>query len=173
MSSEDAMIETAEDLAAIVNATVNDDLKDAVKALFRKGDIVEVRAWDKNHTVYTGLGDSEDAKCTAAILGVLEKLEPGVWIRWREMATRKNWYKKFSARTLSGTRDALAKSGATVEETVEDGTGAPKRTGRLRLRYDGDEEAVTVTALAKKYTKVQKEAMEGKEEPGAKYVSID
>ena len=49
-----------------------------------------------------------------------------------------------------------------MEEMEEDKNGAPKRTGRLRLRYDGDEN--TVTLKGKTYTKVQKEAMEGKEE---------
>lgn len=118
-----------------------------------------------------GLGDSEDAKCTAAILAILEKLEPGTWIRWRELAGKKNWYRKFSARTLSSTRDALAKSGFTIEETVGDDNGAPKRTGRLRLRVGEDDS--TLTLKGKKYTKVQTEQMRGSEEPGSKYMSID
>jgi hypothetical protein len=88
-----------------------------------------------------GMGDSLDAQCTNAILSVLEKLEPGVWIRWKDVATKKNWYRKFSARTLSATRDALAKSGATVEETIEDEDGRPKRTGRIRLHMGTAEDA--------------------------------
>lgn len=117
-----------------------------------------------------GLGDSEDAKCTAAILAVLEKLEPGTWIRWRELATKKNWYRKFSARTLSSTRDALHKSGFTVEEIV-DTEGAPKRTGRLRLRISEDDAKVTLKR--KTYTKVQTEQRKSREESSARYMSID
>src|SRR6185437_10850263 len=47
-------IVTAEELEAILNASTNDIIKDAVKALFKQGDIIEVRAWDKDHNVYTG-----------------------------------------------------------------------------------------------------------------------
>ena len=86
-----------------------------------------------------GLGDGADALCTSAILNVLEKLEPGVWIRWKETASKKNWYRKYGSRTLASCRDALFRSGITVEETVEEDDGKPKRTGRLRLRWDGDE----------------------------------
>jgi hypothetical protein len=91
-----------------------------------------------------GLGDAIDAQCTNAILTVLEKLEPGVWIRWKDMAAKKNWYRKYGSTVLSRVRDALAKTGVTVEETVEEqdekghATGR-KRTGRLRLRCDNDD----------------------------------
>lgn len=93
-----------------------------------------------------GLGDAIDAQCTNAILTVLEKLEPGVWIRWKDMASKKNWYRKYGSSVLSRVRDALAKTGFTVEETIEekdaDGrTIGKKRTGRLRLRGDGDDNA--------------------------------
>jgi hypothetical protein len=86
-----------------------------------------------------GLGDSVDAQCTNAILSVLDKLEPGVWVQWRTLASKKNWYRKFSARTLSSTRDAMVKSGLTIEETIEDEDGKPKRTGRLRLHMGAEE----------------------------------
>jgi hypothetical protein len=91
-----------------------------------------------------GLGDAIDAQCTNAILNVLEKLEPGVWIRWKDMSSKKNWYRKYGSSVLSRVRDALAKTGVTVEETIEehDGDGrviGKKRTGRLRLRCDNDD----------------------------------
>ena len=86
-----------------------------------------------------GLGDGADALCTAAILNVLEKLEPGIWVRWSTLANKKNWYRKYGARTLSSCRDALAKSGITVEETEEVQEGRPKRTGRIRLMGNKDE----------------------------------
>ena len=93
-----------------------------------------------------GLGDAIDAQCTNAILTVLEKLEPGVWIRWKDMAAKKNWYRKYGSTVLSRVRDALAKTGSTVEETIEeqDGEGrviGKKRTGRLRLRCESDDNA--------------------------------
>jgi hypothetical protein len=91
-----------------------------------------------------GLGDAIDAQCTNAILNVLEKLPQGVWIKWKEMAGKKNWYRKYGSSVLSRVRDALAKTGLTVEETVEeqDEKGhiiGKKRTGRLRLRSDSDD----------------------------------
>lgn len=93
-----------------------------------------------------GLGDAIDAQATGAILTVLEKLEPGVWIRWKDMSSKKNWYRKYGSSVLSRVRDALAKTGVTVEETIEehDGDGrvtGKKRTGRLRLRCDSDDNA--------------------------------
>jgi hypothetical protein len=72
---------------------------------------------------------------------------------------------------LSSTRDALHKSGFTVEETVDDENGTPKRTGRLRLRVGEDDSKVTLKG--KTYTKVQTEQMKGNEESGAKYYSND
>lgn len=84
------------------------------------------------------MGDNDDSKCTCAILDALEKLEPGMWISWRALAAKKSWYRKFGARTLSTTRDTLAKSGKTIEETEEDEDGRSKRTGRFRLRVDDD-----------------------------------
>ena len=45
---------TPEQLESIVNAVDPEPVKTGVKALFKKGDIVEVRAWDKQHNVYTG-----------------------------------------------------------------------------------------------------------------------
>ncbi len=90
-----------------------------------------------------GLGDAIDAQCTNAILTVLEKLEPGVWIRWKDMAGKKNWYRKYGSTVLSRVRDAMAKTGLTIEETIEEEdekgrTTGKKRTGRLRLRCDND-----------------------------------
>jgi len=79
-----------------------------------------------------GLGDTLDAVATSAILNVLEKAG-GKWVVWREVAQRKNWYRRFGAATLSRVRDSLAKSGMTVEETEEDENGRQKRTGRFRL----------------------------------------
>ena len=43
-----------EQLEALMNSSAKDELKRAVKLLFKKGDIIEVRAWDKNHAVFTG-----------------------------------------------------------------------------------------------------------------------
>ena len=43
-----------EQLEALINSSAKDELKRAVKLLFKKGDIIEVRAWDKNHAVFTG-----------------------------------------------------------------------------------------------------------------------
>jgi hypothetical protein len=91
-----------------------------------------------------GMGDAIDAQATGAILTVLEKLEPGDWIRWKDMASKKNWYRKYGSSVLSRVRDALAKTGVTVEETIEeyDEKGqftGKKRTGRLRLRCDSDD----------------------------------
>jgi hypothetical protein len=154
---------------AFITSAMNHDPEVTVGAMKAALEFMEWQEWIRAG-YKAGLGDSEDAKCTNAILTILEKLEPGVWIRWRELATKKNWYKKFSARTLSGTREALAKSGQTVEETVEDNEGRPKRTGRFRLRYDGDEN--TVTLKGKTYTKVEKEATEGKQ-PSAEFMSSD
>jgi hypothetical protein len=86
-----------------------------------------------------GLGDTLDAQCTNAVLTALEAVEPGSWVRWSDIAAKKSWYRRFSARTLSATRDALAKTGATVEEMGEDENGKPtKRTGRIRLRTEHD-----------------------------------
>ena len=97
-----------------------------------------------------------------------------MWVRWRDLAAKKNWYKKFTARVLSGTRDALAKSGYTIEETVKDEEGRPKRTGRFRLRVSTDDVDVDAVKVdGKIYTDKEKTAMKGKEEPGAKYMSID
>lgn len=169
---------------AYITSAMNHDAEMTEEAMRAALAFCEWQEWIRT-TYKAGLGDSDDAKCTAAILGVLEKLEPGMWIRWRELAAKKNWYKKFSARTLSATRDALHKSGFTIEEVVEDEDGKPKRTGRLRLRVGTDdagakpvvddepEAGPKVTLKGKVYTKVQTEQMKGKEEPGAKYMSID
>ena len=138
---------------AYITSAMNHDPEITEKAMACALEFVEWQEWIRTN-YKAGLGDSDDAKCTGAILGVLEKLEPGTWIRWRELAAKKNWYKKFSARTLSSTRDALHKSGFTVEETVDDENGAPKRTGRLRLRVGEDDSKVTLKG--KTYTKVQK-----------------
>ena len=79
------------------------------------------------------MGDSVDALCTNAILTVLEKLEPGVWIKWKTIAGAE-FIHKFGSRVLSATRNTLSKSGHTIEETIEDEDSHLKRTGRLRLR---------------------------------------
>lgn len=101
---------------------------------------LEFAAWQEaiRSQYKAGMGDALEAQATNAILLVLEKLAPGVWIRWGNIALNKNWYKKFGASTLSRVRDSLAKTGITIEETVETENGKPKRTGRLRLRVDGD-----------------------------------
>jgi hypothetical protein len=169
---------------AYITSAMNHDVEMTEEAMRAALAFCEWQEWIRT-TYKAGLGDSDDAKCTAAILGVLEKLEPGMWIRWRELAAKKNWYKKFSARTLSATRDALHKSGFTIEEVVDDEDGKPKRTGRFRLRVGADdagakpvvddelEAGPKVAPKGKVYTKEQMEQMKGKPEPGAKYMSID
>jgi len=122
---------------AYITASANHDTEVTVEAVEAALEFCEwqefIRAGYK-----AGLGDSVDALCTNAILTVLEKLEPGAWIKWKTIAGAKNWYRKFGSRVLSATRDALSKSGHTIEETIEDEDGHPKRTGRLRLRVDSD-----------------------------------
>jgi hypothetical protein len=85
-----------------------------------------------------GVGEGLDALATNAILNVLEKVD-GKWIVWREVAQKKNWYRKFGAAALSRVRESLSKSGMTVEETEEDEKSRPRRTGRLRLRKAEDD----------------------------------
>ncbi|MDR3676939.1 MAG: hypothetical protein P4N24_15725 [Acidobacteriota bacterium] len=87
-----------------------------------------------------GLGEGDRARATAAILNVLEAVQ-GKWIQWREVATKKNWYRKFGAAVISQARDSLARSGMTVEETEESENGRQRRTGacacarqKMRLR---------------------------------------
>ena len=101
---------------------------------------LEFAAWQEaiRSGYRAGLGEGVDALATNAILNVLEKVE-GKWIVWREVAQKKNWYRKFGAAALSRVRDSLAKSGMTVEEAEEDEKGRPRRTGRLRLRKAEDE----------------------------------
>ena len=122
---------------AYITASANHDTEVTVEAVKAALEFCEwqefIRAGYK-----AGMGDSVDALCTNAILTVLEKLEPGVWIKWKTIAGAKNWYRKFGSRVLSATRDALSKSGHTIEETIEDEDSHLKRTGRLRLRVDSD-----------------------------------
>lgn len=134
---------------AYITSAMNHDPEVTAEAMRCALEFCDWQEWIR--TAYkAGLGDTIDAQCTNAILTVLEKLEPGMWIRWKDVAAKKNWYRKFSARTLSSTRDALAKSGMTVEEE----TGEPtKRTGRIRLRVSEDDS--TVTLNGKTYTDTQ------------------
>lgn len=101
---------------------------------------LEFAAWQEavRSGYKAGLGEGYDAQATNAILNVLEKVD-GKWVVWREVAQRKNWYRKFGAAVLSRVRDSLARSGMTVEETQEDEYGRQRRTGRLRLRQEGDD----------------------------------
>ncbi len=127
---------------AYITSAMNYDSQMTVEAVRCALEFVE---WQEaiRGSYQAGLGDGVDAQCTNAILSVLEKLPPGAWIKWRELAGKKNWYRKYSARTLSATRDALAKSGMTIEETVleegEDGRQRKKKTGRLRLHQGAEE----------------------------------
>ena len=158
---------------AYITSAMNHDPEMTPEAMKAALEFCDWQEWIRSN-YKAGMGDSDDAKCTAAILGVLEKLEPGMWVRWRDLAARKNWYKKYTARVLSGTRDALAKSGYTIEETVKDEEGRPKRTGRFRLRVSTDDVDVDAIKVdGRIYTDKEKVAMRGKEEPGAKYMSID
>ena len=134
---------------AYITSAMNHDPEVTAEAMRCALEFCEWQEWIR--TAYkAGLGDTIDAQCTNAILTVLEKLEPGEWIRWKEVAAKRNWYRKFSARTLSSTRDALTKSGMTIEE--EKGN-PPKRTGRIRLRVSDDDSKVTLNG--KTYTDTQ------------------
>ncbi len=117
---------------AYVSAAANHD-KEINEVSMRAA--LEFVTWQESIRVgyRAGMGEGTDAQCTNAILSVLEKVE-GKWIKWREVAVKKNWYRKYGSRVLSATRDSLLKSGMTIEETTDDEDGKPKRTGRIRLR---------------------------------------
>ena len=62
----------------------------------------------------------------------------GKWVRWRDAACRKNWYRDYG-KVIADARFALARDGMTVEEMTEpEGNARPKRTGRVRLKTDDD-----------------------------------
>lgn len=134
---------------AYITSAMNHDPEVTAEAMRCALEFCEWQEWIRT-SYKAGLGDTIDAQCTNAILTVLEKLEPGMWIRWKEVAAKKNWYRKFSARTLSSTRDALTKSGMTIEEETGN---PPKRTGRIRLRVSDDDSKVTLNG--KTYTDTQ------------------
>ena len=85
-----------------------------------------------------GMGDAIDAQATNAILMVLEQLD-GKWVSWRELSTKKNWYRKYGASTLRRVREALQATGVTVEETIDLDNGKQQRTGQIRLRRREDD----------------------------------
>lgn len=45
---------TADEFEALMNYVDPEPIKTALMALYKKGDLIEVRAWDKQHNVYTG-----------------------------------------------------------------------------------------------------------------------
>jgi hypothetical protein len=45
---------TADEVEAILNYVDPEPIKTAITALYKRDDIIEVRAWDKQHNVYTG-----------------------------------------------------------------------------------------------------------------------
>jgi hypothetical protein len=90
-----------------------------------------------------GVGEGVDALATNAIINALSKSK-GEWFRWKELALKKNWYRKFGARVLTSTRDALSKGGITTEEMEYDESGRGSRTGRLMI----DKEKPVVTQLS-------------------------
>ena len=53
-SNSTSHILTADKLEAMMNYVDPEPVKTAITALYKKGDIIEVRAWDKQHNVYTG-----------------------------------------------------------------------------------------------------------------------
>src|SRR5208282_5219655 len=122
---------------AYISATANQD-KFISEACM--GAALEFAEWQEaiRGRYKPGLGEGDRARATAAILNVLEAVQ-GKWIQWREVATKKNWYRKFGAGVISQARDSLARSGMTVEETEESENGRQRRTGRVRLRTAEDE----------------------------------
>jgi hypothetical protein len=121
---------------AYITASANHDSKISVECMQKALEFVE---WQEaiRCTYKAGMGDALDAICTNAILTTLER-NPTKWIKWREVAAKKGWYRKYGASLLGRVRESLAKTGITIEETEDGDNGRPKRTGRIRLRRDTD-----------------------------------
>jgi hypothetical protein len=80
-----------------------------------------------------GIGDAIDAQCTDAILSILEQIGGDKWVNFRDLARKRNWYRKFGAPVLRRVRESLQATGLTIEETVDaDSTGRQKRTASGR-----------------------------------------
>ena len=122
---------------AYITSAANHDTAITIEAMRCALEFCEWQEYIRT-TYKAGMGDSPDAICTNAILSILEKVKPGEWVSWRELANKKSWYRKYGGRLLSSTRDAMAKSGLTIEEVIEE-DGKPQRTGRLRLHMGKSE----------------------------------
>lgn len=89
-------------------------------------------------TYKASLGDTQDSQATNAIIDVLEKMHEDKWLRWRDIASKKSWYRKYGAGTLNRVREALVRSGMMMEESVGEGDNR-RKTGLIRLRKDEDD----------------------------------